>query len=130
VESKLLTGIKAELSTPEYLEEFKRGVRQVLADFRRAHNSRRTARDKRLAELNSEIEHMVAAIAAGLFRPTLKSKLEAAEAERVAMASHPPELDIPTVATMSAVRLPGLWGLAAGGGFLDIRRRRALRRAA
>jgi hypothetical protein len=57
VESKLLTGIKAELSTPEYLEEFKRGVRQALADVRSAHNSQRTARDKRLAELSGEIEH-------------------------------------------------------------------------
>ena len=44
VESKLLTGIKAELSTPEYLEEFKRGVRQALADVRSAHNSQHTAR--------------------------------------------------------------------------------------
>ena len=107
VESKLLTGIKAELSTPEYFEEFKRGVRQALTDVRSAHNSQPTARDKSLAELSSEIEHMVAAIAAGLFLPTLKSKVEAAEAKRAAMASHPPELDIPTVAIISAVRYPG-----------------------
>ena len=118
VESKLLTGIKAELRTPEYLEELKRGVRQALADVRSAHNSQRTARDKHLAELSSKIGHMVAAIAVGLFPPTLKSKLEAAEAERAAMASHLPELDIPTVATMSAVRLPGLWGFGSGGRLL------------
>ena len=49
-----------------------------MADLRSAPNSQRTARDKRLAELSSEIEHMGAAIAAGLFPPTLKSKLEAA----------------------------------------------------
>jgi len=124
VESKLLTGIKAELSTPEYFEEFKRGVRQALTDVRSAHNSQPTARDKSLAELSSEIEHMVAAIAAGLFLPTLKSKVEAAEAKRAAMASHPPELDIPTVAIISAVRYPGfaVWQrgqaswISSGGG--------------
>ena len=33
VESKLLTGIKAELSTPDYLEEFKLGVRRLWPTF-------------------------------------------------------------------------------------------------
>jgi hypothetical protein len=52
---------------------------------------------------------VVAAIAAGLLSPTLKSKLEAAEAERAALVSHPSETDIPTVATI----LPRLAGTYA-----------------
>jgi hypothetical protein len=109
VESKLLMGIKAELSTPEYLEEFKRAVRRALADVRSARGAQCAAREKRLAELSGEIENMVAAIAAGLLSPTLKSKLEAAEAERAAMASHASESDLPTVATI----LPRLAGTYA-----------------
>jgi hypothetical protein len=42
---------------------------------------------KRLVELGAEIEHMVAAVAAGLLSPTLKARLEAAEAERTALVS-------------------------------------------
>jgi hypothetical protein len=109
VESKLLSGIKAELSAPEYLQEFKRAVRRALSDLRSVHSAQRAAREKRLAELSGEIEHMVSAIAGGLLSPTLKSKLEAAEAERAAMAVHPGESDVPTVATL----LPSLAGTYA-----------------
>ena len=85
-ESKLLAGIKAELAAPEYLEEFKRAVRQVLSDERAARSAQRDFRAKRLAVLSSEIEHMAEAVAAGLLSTTLKAKLEAAEAERSALA--------------------------------------------
>ena len=78
--------IKAELAAPEYLEEFKRAVRQVLADERAARSAQRDFRAKRLADLSSEIEHMAGAVAAGLLSPTLKARLEAAEAERSALA--------------------------------------------
>ena len=84
-ELRLLAGIKAELTAPEYLEEFKRAVRQSLAHARGARSAEREARAKRLVELNLEIEHVVAAIAAGLLSPALKTKLEAAEAERAAL---------------------------------------------
>lgn len=86
-ESKLLAGIKAELAAPEYLEEFKRAVRQALSDERASRSTQRDARARRLAELSGEIEHMVAAVAEGLLSPSLKAKLEAAEAERTAIAS-------------------------------------------
>jgi hypothetical protein len=78
-----------------------------VADVRRARIAQGAARETRLAELSGEIEHMVAAIAAGLLSPTLKSKLEAAEAERAALVSHPSETDIPTVATI--LRLAGTY---------------------
>jgi site-specific DNA recombinase len=99
-ESKLLAGIKAELSAPEYLEEFKRAVRQALADSRDARSAQRDARTRRLAELSGEIENMVAAVVAGLLSPTLKSKLEAAEAERSALRSDSGTSNLPTVADL------------------------------
>jgi hypothetical protein len=86
-ESKLLAGIKAELAAPEYLEEFKRAVRQALSDEHAARSTQRDARARRLAELSGEIEHMVAAVAEGLLSPSLRAKLEAAEVERAAIAS-------------------------------------------
>ena len=85
-ESKLLARIKAELGSPEYLDEFKRAVRQALTDARDACAAHRQARAKRLAELSGEIEHMVAAVAAGLLSPALTTRLEAAESERVRLS--------------------------------------------
>ncbi len=81
-ESKLLAGIKAELMQPEYLEEFKRTVREKLAKQRDTTSANQLARTKRLAELEQQIANMTDAIAAGLLSPALKSKLQAAEAER------------------------------------------------
>jgi site-specific DNA recombinase len=97
-ESELLAAIKAELSAPEYLEEFKRAVRQALADARGARAMHSESQGRRLAELAAEIEHMAAAIAAGLLSPTLRNKLEAAEAERANLVSEQGASSTPTVA--------------------------------
>ena len=76
-----------ELSGPEYVEEFKRAVRQALRDERAARSAQQDTHAKRLVELGAEIEHMVAAVAPGLLSPTLKARLEAAEVERTALMS-------------------------------------------
>ena len=50
-----------------------------------------------MAELGAEIEHMAAAIAAGLLSPTLRTKLETAEAEREHLVSDQGASNPPTV---------------------------------
>jgi site-specific DNA recombinase len=84
-ESKLLAGIKAELGSPAYLDEFKRAVREVLSAARTRRASAREMRANRLSDLTCEIERMVEAVAAGLLSPALRTKLEAAEAERTSL---------------------------------------------
>ncbi len=76
----------AQMGAPP-LGEFKRDVRQALADECAARSAQQDVRTERLAALGAEIEHMVAAVAAGLLSPTLKTKLEAAEAERSVLMS-------------------------------------------
>jgi hypothetical protein len=57
----------------------------VLAAVRAQRASGRETRAMRLSEVTREIEHLLGAVAAGLLSPTLKIRLEAAEAERAGL---------------------------------------------
>ncbi len=86
-ESRLLAGIKAELMAPEYVGEFKREVRALLATLRSARNSDRNLRAKRIAQLEREIANLAEAIGSGLLSPALKAKLAAAETEHAELTN-------------------------------------------
>jgi site-specific DNA recombinase len=82
VESRLLEGIKRDLYSPDAVDLFNRETRRLLqeaADFT-APNTDRLHRE--LAEVETKIENLAAAIAAGTFSPALQSALEAAEAKK------------------------------------------------
>lgn len=99
-ESKLLSGIKAEMLQPEYLDAFKREMRAILAAQSKDSTQDRAKRAERLGSLGREIENMVSAISAGLLSPTLKSKLEAAENERAQLLNTRQEVTVAKVAEM------------------------------
>ena len=81
-ESKLLAGIKHELASPEFADAFTRSERKLLASKKADAKGAGKRRRDRLAELEQEIRRLVDAIASGLLSPAVKSRLQAAEAER------------------------------------------------
>jgi len=82
VEAWLLEGIKRELFTPEALELFKREAARLLAERKRQGRPELDRAKSRLAEVQGEIENIMAAIKAGILTETTKVELERAEAER------------------------------------------------
>ncbi len=82
VEDLLLESIKHDLFTPEAVELFVKETTRLLGDERARRQPNQEATRRRLAEVETEIENIVAAIKAGILTPTTKTELEKAEAER------------------------------------------------
>ena len=81
-EPKLLRGIKDEFLSPGNVERLRRKVRRILAERQATSGTERQELSGKLAALRTEIERYVTAIGGGLLSPSLKAKLEAAEAEK------------------------------------------------
>jgi len=88
-ESRLLTGLRDELTAPERSEQFKREVRRLLDAERNSTRDQDRARTSCLAQLDGEIDNLTDAIASGALRasPALAAKLQAAESERGTLAA-------------------------------------------
>jgi site-specific DNA recombinase len=74
--------LRGELMKPERVKQFQAALNRQLGDAHKRANSSAAERDRQLAELDTEIDRMVAAVAEGLLSPALRTRLEAAEAER------------------------------------------------
>lgn len=101
VESRLLEGIKHDLGSPDALDLFTRETRRLLneAAAQTAPSADRLRRE--LADVETKIGNLVAAIAAGTFSPALQSAIEAAEARKLSLSQ---ELD--SLETLQPNRLP------------------------
>jgi site-specific DNA recombinase len=82
VEQKLLAGIKRDLFHPAAVAEFKREVTRALTEHKRKQKPDLAAVRRKLAEVEKQIGHIIAAIKAGAFSEQLKGELDGAEAER------------------------------------------------
>ena len=82
VESLLLESIQRDLFTEEGLAVFKQEVARLLAEQRRTRRPELAQATARLQEVESEIEHIMTAIKAGIVTVSTKTALEQAEAER------------------------------------------------
>ena len=63
-------------------EKFQAALNRQLGYARKRANSSAAERERRLADFGTEIDRMVAAVVEGLLSPALRTRLEAAEAER------------------------------------------------
>ena len=88
-ESRLLAGLRDELTTPKRFEQFKREVRRLLDAERNSLRDQDRERVSRLAQLDSEIGNLTDAIASGVLRvsPALAARLQAAESERATLSA-------------------------------------------
>ncbi|RDD60498.1 recombinase family protein [Ferruginivarius sediminum] len=85
LERRVLDGLKHRLLSPEAMAEFAREYRSEMERRRktRTRDTRRT--EKRLAELNREIERLVDAICDGTATPAMRKRLEEREAEKAGL---------------------------------------------
>lgn len=69
VESRLLIAIKRDLFTPEGIELFKKETSRLLAEYRARRRPDRAQVQRRLAEVQVEIDNIMKAIKAGILTP-------------------------------------------------------------
>jgi site-specific DNA recombinase len=81
-EAVLLAPIQTDLFTDEGYELFRHTFLKSVAALQREKVSDQGRTQKRLAEVEQEITHIMEAIKRGIFTPTTKAELEKAEAER------------------------------------------------
>lgn len=67
VEQRLLAGIKEDLITPEAIDLFKNGTSRLLAERKNQQRPELQHKQQRLAEVDKEIDSIMAAIKAGVF---------------------------------------------------------------
>jgi hypothetical protein len=90
LEAALLADIKAGLLDPDVIVEIERRVRQALRSRRKDDSARR------IAKLEAEVGHLVAAIGESMMSPALRQRLQTAEAalERLRSAPKPASVEI------------------------------------
>lgn len=80
LEDVILSSIKENMLSADVVAHYRKCTAQYLADYKRSIES--DATKPRLAQLNREIENMIAAIKAGQYSASLSAALAAAERER------------------------------------------------
>jgi hypothetical protein len=88
-ESRLLAGLRNELTAPERFEQFTQEVQRLLDAERNSLCDQDRERVSRLAQLDTEIGNLTDAIASGSLRssPALATRLHGAESERATLAA-------------------------------------------
>ncbi|WP_259444919.1 recombinase family protein [Neotabrizicola shimadae] len=82
VETRVLEGLKHHLLRPDMIATFLAEVREELQKERLAMLQARSGSERRLHEVNRSIAAVVDAIAAGMFHPSMKAKMDTLEDER------------------------------------------------
>ena len=101
VEQLLLDAIQNDLFTEEGQALFKEEAAKLLAEKRRMQKPNQQQVQKRMQEVQREIENIMAAIKTGILTPSTKQALEKAEAEsaRLLQATYAPKNNMEKVAT-------------------------------
>lgn len=86
VEARLLEGIQAELLSDQAIADFRRRLMRA--------GKRPDPTARRRQELQAEVDRYADAIASGLMSPTVRTRLEAAEAELAALAGSQQVMDL------------------------------------
>ena len=82
VEERILSGLKSKLMHPELLKEF---ISEYHREWNRLNNessSARTSIERELKQLSGQIAKIVEAITAGMFHPSMKTKMDDLEARK------------------------------------------------
>ena len=104
VESRLLDGIKRDLFTDEGITLFIKETTRLLTEQNTALGAERERAEKRQAEIEQHIAHVMTAIKAGIITASTKAELEKLEAQRTTVAQ---ELREETVGSKTlAIMLP------------------------
>ena len=82
VEDRILTGLRDQMLHPDLLEAFIEGYLQDQRQERQNAATRRNALTATLDRITREIDNIIAAIAEGMFHPSMKAKLDALEADK------------------------------------------------
>jgi hypothetical protein len=90
VEDKILAGIRPDLFLPEGIECFVKETTRLLRERQRAQRPDRTAAQRQLVKVESEIANLMTAIKSGTWSSAMRTALEQAEAERARLLAAPP----------------------------------------
>ena len=90
VEDKILAGIRRDLFLPEGIECFVKETTRLLRERQRAQRPDRTAAQRQLVKVESEIANLMTAIKSGTWSSAMRTALEQAEAERARLLAAPP----------------------------------------
>lgn len=82
VEEKILQEIKSDLADEEFFEEFRQEAARLLKGSKGESSAQSEAQAHRLAQVERELENVLAAIKAGVITKSTKAELEKLEAER------------------------------------------------
>ena len=87
LEARILSGLKSKLMHPEMLKEF---VAEYQREWNRLHSEGTSARnslERDLKQVSAQIEKIVAAITAGMFHASMKTKMDELEAHKAELTS-------------------------------------------
>ena len=85
VEERILSGLKSKLVHPELLKEFVAEYHREWNRLNSESSSARTSIERELKQLGGQIDKIVEAITAGMFHPSLKTKMDDLEARKTTM---------------------------------------------
>jgi site-specific DNA recombinase len=97
LESRVLTGLKQRLLTPDLVAEF---VKEFQVEWNRLQAERQAEHDhraRRLADVERRISAIIDAIERGIITATTKERLEALEAEKVTLTTAPTPAPTPSI---------------------------------
>lgn len=110
VESRVLDGLRHQLLRPNMIASFLADLREALQEERLAALQARADAERRLHGVTRSITAVVDAIAAGMFHPSMKAKMDALESERVRLEAELGALPAPDPVALH----PGLVDAYAG----------------
>lgn len=109
VEARVLSGLQRKMMHPELIREFVTTFQEEMRKDRVAAMASQAGDERRHAKVVKEIDAMVTAIAEGMFHPSMKTKMDALEAERADLEAKLAASPSPAPVTLH----PGLSGIYA-----------------
>jgi site-specific DNA recombinase len=86
VEERILSGLKSKLMHPEMLKEFVAEYHREWNRLNSESTSARTSIERELKQLGNQIDKIVEAITAGMFHPSMKTKMDELEARKAELS--------------------------------------------
>ena len=87
VEERILSGLKSKLMHPEMLKEFVTEYHREWNRLNSESSSARTSIERELKHLGGQIDKIVEAITAGMFHPSMRTKMDDLEARKAELTS-------------------------------------------
>ena len=104
VEARVLAGLRNNLLHPDMIREFIAEFQREVQEQRLASLSARTGAEQDLAKVIKEIDHIITAIAQGMFHASMKARMDTLEADKSRLTAQLADVPAPEPVTLH----PGL----------------------